>query len=349
MRQASSVGIPLGWGVFAPLALAVLLLSGCGPSQKEMMAKDQMERARAKYADAKADPEVEALAPIPMAEAGKALQAAEAASKAEDRIHLGYLAEKRTQIAVTLAEGKKAEKDTERLSRETAEIIAQKREREAKAAQAEAERARQEAEKARLAAQAEAERAERARHEVEQARLAAQEESQRAEQAKREADRARQAAQAEAEKAARAKAEADQLMRELAELKARPTERGIVLTIGDVLFATGKSDLSAAANRNVEKLSEFLKGHPNRNVLVEGHTDNVGGDEYNRELSENRAASVKEKLVADGVGPERITTVGYGKKYPIETNDTAEGRAQNRRVEVVILNEGVAADTQFRR
>jgi outer membrane protein OmpA-like peptidoglycan-associated protein len=184
--------------------------------------------------------------------------------------------------------------------------------------------------------------------EAEKARAAAAVEATRAAQAKQEAENARRAAQAEAEKAARAKAEADQLMRELSELKAQQTERGIVLTIGDVLFATGKADLSPDANKSVARLAEFLKKYPNRNVLIEGHTDSVGKDDYNLALSQKRADSVKAQLVGDGIEAARITTVGYGKKYPVASNDTMAGKAQNRRVDVVILNEGVSAETQMR-
>jgi OOP family OmpA-OmpF porin len=298
----------------------VLLLAGCGPSQKEMMAKDQLEQARKAYSQAKADPNIEALAPIHMAEAGKAVQAAEKAGNSEEMLHLGYIAEKKTLIAVTVAEGKMAERETAKLTTETANIIAMKREQEAKIAM-------QEAEQARLAAQSEAARAAVAMKEAEQARMAARE---------------------EAEKAAKAKAEAEMLMKELSELKARQTERGIVLTIGDVLFAFGKAYLSPKADRNVEKLAVFLNKYPNRNVLIEGHTDSVGSDEYNLDLSRRRADSVKDRLVEDGIDPARITTVGYGKKYPAVSNDTDANRALNRRVEVIILNEGVQAETQLR-
>lgn len=309
-----------GSGILVLLTSVAVLSAGCGPSQKEMMAKDQLERARSAYSQAKSDPEIEALAPIHVAEAGKALQAAEKAGNSEEMQHLGYIAEKRALIAATVAEGKIAERETAKLSTETANIIARKREQEAKTAM-------QEAEQARLAAQAEAARAAVARKEAEQARSAAR---------------------TEAEKAAKAKAEADMLMKELSELKARQTERGIVLTIGDVLFDFGKAYLSPKADRNVQKLAVFLEKYPNRNVLIEGHTDSVGSDEYNLDLSRRRADSVKDRLVGAGIDPARITTVGYGKKYPAVSNDTAANRALNRRVEVIILNEGVQAETQLR-
>ena len=138
-------------------------------------------------------------------------------------------------------------------------------------------------------------------------------------------------------------------MKELTNLKAQQTERGIVLTIGDVLFATGKADLSANANKSVATLAEFLRKNSNRNVLIEGHTDSVGKDDYNLALSRKRADSVKDKLVEYGIEAGRITTVGYGKTFPVASNDTKAGKAQNRRVDVVILNEGVKAESQIRK
>ena len=312
----------------------IILAAGCGPSQQEMMAKDQLERARSTYAQAKADRNVEAFAPVPFADAGKALQAAEQAKKPEEQAQLAYIAEKRAQIATESAAGKMAERDMEKMGRETSDMIAEKRTQEARIAMKEAETAK-------AMAAAEAERAARAKAEAEQARMAAQAETKRAEEA-------RMAARAEAERAARAKAEADQLIKEMANLKAKQTERGIVLTMGEVLFATGKSDLSPAAMQSVNKLADFLQKHPNRNLLIEGHTDSTGSDELNMTLSQKRADAVKGALTKNGVSADRITSKGYGKKYPAATNDTPAGRSQNRRVEIIVLNEGVKAETQFR-
>ena len=296
-----------GMGILLPFGLLLLFIAGCGPSQKEMMAKDQMDRAKKAYAEAKANPNVEAYAPMELQEAGKAVQEAEKAKETEDILQMGYIAERKTQFAVTIADGKVAERDIDKLNVEKAEMNARKQ--------------TLEAERARKAAAAETEKA----------------------------AKAKSAAEMEAAKAAKAKAESDQLMKELASLKAQQTERGIVLTIGDVLFATGKADLSANADKSVAKLAEFLKKNPNRNVLIEGHTDSVGKDDSNLALSQKRADSVKAKLVADGIEAGRITTVGYGKKFPVASNDTKSGKAQNRRVDVVILNEGVKAESQMRK
>jgi outer membrane protein OmpA-like peptidoglycan-associated protein len=351
--------------IVLPFGLIILFVAGCGPSQKEMMARDQMKHAKKAYAEAKANPNVEAYAPLQLQEAGKVLQEAEKAEKAgetDDMLQLGYLAERKTQFAVTTTEGKVAERDIDKLNVEKSRTISMKQTLEAERARGETERSKMEAGKATLKAeiaQREAERAKieterlkmeagKALTEAEQARAAAAVEAAQAAQAKLEAEQARLAAQAEAEKAARAKADADQLMKELSELKAQQTERGIVLTIGDVLFATGKANLSPNANKSVAKLAEFLKKYPTRNVLIEGHTDSVGSDAFNLALSQQRANSVKEKLVADAVDAARITTVGYGKKYPVASNATKTGKAQNRRVDLIILNEGVKAETQMR-
>jgi len=346
MADRFSTWVKIGFGL---MALSLFLAAGCANSQQEKIAKDRLELARTAYLEAKANRNVEAFAPLPFAEAEKALQAAERAKNPEEMEQLAYVAEKRSKIAVAVAEGRMAERDADRLSRETADIIAQKRTQEARIAQKEAENAR-------LLAMAEAERAAKAKKEAEEARSLASAEAERATRAKaeaeakaREAEQARLAARAEAEKAARAKAEADQLTKELSDLKAKQTERGIILTLGDVLFATGKADLSPEAMRRVDKLVEFLQKYTNRNVLIEGHTDSVGSDEYNLTLSQKRADSVKETLTGKGIEEKRITTVGYGKKYPVASNDTTAGKQQNRRVEVSILNEGVKPETQFRK
>jgi len=312
-----------GSGIFFPLSLIFLLAVGCGPSK---MAKDQLEKARKTYAQAKADPNVGSLAPTYLADAEKAVRSAEQAGSSDDMMHLSYLAEKKTRLAMTVAEGKMADRETQKLNAETSELIMRKQE---------------------LDRQRELEK-QRALTEAERAMLAAKTEAERAEIAKKEAERARLAAQMEAERAAKAKADSEQLMMELSELKAQQTERGIVLTMGDVLFAFGKADLSPKADRNVQKLADFLKKYPNRNVLIEGHTDSIGSEEYNLNLSRKRAGSVRDKVVADGIDPGRITTVGYGEKYPAVSNDTEANRAMNRRVEVIILNEGVKAETQMR-
>jgi OmpA-OmpF porin, OOP family len=143
-------------------------------------------------------------------------------------------------------------------------------------------------------------------------------------------------------------ARARRMEQELAELKAEKTERGLVLTLGDVLFESSKSDLKAEALDDLYVLVTFLKEHPDRNLLIEGHTDSVGVESHNIELSQKRAAAVREFLVRNGIDLERISEHGYGQAYPVASNATNSGRQENRRVEIVILdrNERVAERTR---
>jgi outer membrane protein OmpA-like peptidoglycan-associated protein len=131
------------------------------------------------------------------------------------------------------------------------------------------------------------------------------------------------------EDAARAQAE-------LEALKATPTPRGLVLTLGDVMFDTGRSELKSGGMRKIDQLAQFLAEHPDRRVEIDGFTDSVGSDAYNEELSQRRADAVKAALVSRNVDPARISTEGYGKAYPVASNSDSGGRQLNRRVEVVI-------------
>jgi len=125
----------------------------------------------------------------------------------------------------------------------------------------------------------------------------------------------------------------------LAALNAKQSSRGLVITLGDMLFDTGKAELKSGATRELDNIAEFLRQNPQRQALVEGFTDSVGGDEYNRGLSERRADAVRAALISRGVDPSRIVTRGYGKQFPVATNDDAGGRQLNRRVEVVVSND----------
>ncbi len=346
---------PKGWmGLLIAFSFLILLITGCA-SQQEIRGKKSLERASATYAQAKANPNVETYAPKQLAEAGRIIQAAEQTKDFEEMEQLGYLAEKKSQTALAIAEGKVLEKDVENLSKEQTDVLMQKRLLEAQLAKTQAEgkargaaRDAAAAEKQSKEAHAKAREAEEARREAqakareaEQARLASSAEAERAEKARKEAE-------ARAREAEQSKAEVDQLLKDLSDLQGRMTERGIVLTMGDVLFAFGKADLSPGAVRNLDKLTGFLEKHPDRNLLIEGHTDSIGSDEFNRVLSQKRADAVKEALVAKGISPDRIVTKGYGKQFPIAGNDTESGRQLNRRVEVVILNEGVRPEAAIR-
>jgi outer membrane protein OmpA-like peptidoglycan-associated protein len=123
---------------------------------------------------------------------------------------------------------------------------------------------------------------------------------------------------------------------ELEALKATPTPRGLVLTLGDVMFDTGRSELKSGGMRKIDQLAQFLTQHPDRLVQIDGFTDSVGSDAYNEQLSQRRADAVKAALVSRNVDPARISTEGYGKAYPVASNEDSGGRQLNRRVEVVI-------------
>src|SRR5262249_56746469 len=111
-------------------------------------------------------------------------------------------------------------------------------------------------------------------------------------------------------------AKATALANELASLKAQQTDRGVVLTVGDVLFAAGKAQVGPGAQRSIDKLAEFLKAYPHRNVLIEGHTDNSGDEAFNIKLSQQRADTVRDRLVEKGEGPQRLRTKRYRPKSP---------------------------------
>jgi outer membrane protein OmpA-like peptidoglycan-associated protein len=136
--------------------------------------------------------------------------------------------------------------------------------------------------------------------------------------------------------AAAATAQAARLQAEIDQLKATPTDRGLVLTLGDVLFDTGKAELNSGATRKLDQLAQFLSEHKDRRVQIDGFTDSVGTDSYNQELSERRANSVKNALLTRGIDSSRISTEGYGKAFPVANNTDSGGRQLNRRVEVVI-------------
>jgi outer membrane protein OmpA-like peptidoglycan-associated protein len=148
------------------------------------------------------------------------------------------------------------------------------------------------------------------------------------------AARSREAQNAQ-NQAASANAQLAQTQQQLAELQAKQTDRGVVVTLGDVLFDTGQATLKPGADRSLDRLASYMSAHAQTKVLIEGHTDSVGSDEYNDALSQRRADAVAKALIARGVSPDDVRPIGRGKNYPVATNDTPAGRQQNRRVEIV--------------
>jgi outer membrane protein OmpA-like peptidoglycan-associated protein len=150
----------------------------------------------------------------------------------------------------------------------------------------------------------------------------------------READRAH-------ERAAMAELDAASVRAELSELQAKDTARGLVITVpNDVLFDVDRAELKPGALAELQRVAEVLKRDPERNVRVEGHADSTGSEAHNLELSKLRADSVGNALILDGVAPARVTTQGFGDAMPVAGNETAAGRQQNRRVEIVVQEPG---------
>ena len=150
---------------------------------------------------------------------------------------------------------------------------------------------------------------------------------------------ARSAADAAQLRADASQLRADSLETELADLKMKKTERGLVLTLGDVLFDTNRSTLKSGAYGTLDRLATALRENAGRKVLIEGHTDNVGSDETNQELSQRRAQAVQLALAQRGVAGDQITSVGKGENFPIAGNDDANGRQSNRRVELIFTED----------
>jgi len=137
----------------------------------------------------------------------------------------------------------------------------------------------------------------------------------------------------------RARLEAASLKEQMAKLEAEKTERGMVLTLGDVLFDVGEATLKPGAERKIDNIADFMHSHSEKTVLIEGHTDSMGEEAYNLQLSEARANSVRLALVSRGIQSHRISTQGFGESLPVVSNDDRSGRQRNRRVEVIFPNQ----------
>jgi outer membrane protein OmpA-like peptidoglycan-associated protein len=281
--------------------------------------------------------------------------ARQAAQTAEDARLVGlqrqeeeFQAEQR-RIATAREEEALARARAEADQRRQAELNAQA----AAAQRADAERAKAEADAARAQADA-------ARAQAESARLAAETERQRAEAARAEAEAERQRAEAslrnaetEAARARDLAAAAERDKTELRErlrqqlsviLETRETARGLIVNLSDVLFDTAQSTLKPGAREKLAKVSGILATHPDLKIEIEGHTDSVGTDTYNQGLSERRAEAVRSYLVSQRIAPQAITTAGFGESRPVASNDTAAGRQQNRRVELVVSGEAIGTN-----
>ncbi|KKO45124.1 hypothetical protein WG68_11870 [Arsukibacterium ikkense] len=304
------------------LALAGAVLSGCAsaPTSPEGAAN-----VRLQLNQLQADQQLAVLAPLAIKDAEQAVRVAEQPEK--DSVlaaHRLVLAERKVALALTQAQTRQLEQQRTGLSQQRDEVRLAARSREAASARADASAARQDASGA--------------RSDAEQARQQAQQAANRENMALTEAASARDDARTAREQADASAATSAELRAQIAELNARPTDRGLVVTLGDVLFDTAQANLKSASSNHLVKLGQFLNKHPERTALIEGHTDNVGSAASNVLLSQRRAEAVKAFLVAQGIAASRLQASGKGLDMPLASNNTAEGRAQNRRVEVIIAN-----------
>jgi len=319
------------------LSLLAVSLAACSTAPKKDLA---LERVRAQLDQLRADEELAGYAPLALGEAERALRVAEQ-SKGQDnlRIHLVYMAGRQIEIARVIAQREQSEQELDNLKSERSDMLV-------KAGQLEAERARAEAEQARLLFAASAEEAERQRREKEEALEQSAEQARNAELAMEEAEQARRLAESRASEVELARREADlavqqaeTLRQQLENLQLRQTESGVVVTLGDVLFETGQAELLATSHSSLVEVVDLLMSEPDKKIRIEGHTDAVGSEEANLQLSQRRAEAVRTALVELGLDPERVTAVGLGEDFPIASNEDEEGRSRNRRVDVILLDE----------
>lgn len=287
----------------AILASAIML----GACSSMPTTTPMLDQARGDFIAANNNPAVSSHAPLEFKQASEALEKANAAAARKESLEeidkLAYIAKQKIATANEVAKQKAAEADIANSGRVRDQVRLEAR-------TAEADRAKADA----AAAQAQAAAAQGAA-----------------------ADAQRAAADAEA-RTREAQARAAQLEAMMIDLQAKKTERGMIITIGDVLFATGQATLTPAGMTNLRKLADVMQANPERTVLVEGFTDSVGGAAYNQELSERRAAAVRNALTGMGIAPQRVAMKGYGEAYPVAANDTAGNRQLNRRVEIVLSN-----------
>ncbi len=308
------------------LLMIALVTAGCASVSTPPPA---LVEARSNVNAASSDPNVLANAPLELKKANDALaRADQALAKGEevDVNHNAYIATQRARTAMAAGNAKASEDLIKTAQVERERVRADARERDAQRARSSAVIARADARDARTDA------------DIQRAQNAAAQ--QQAANANDQAATAQAQAASAQTQAAMAEARAASLGRQLAALEALKTDRGMVITLGDVLFEFNRAEVKASAQARMAQLADFLRQYPDRRVSIEGHTDSVGSASYNAELSQRRAEAIKGQLIGLGIAPERISTVGYGKDFPVAANDTDTNRAINRRVEVVISESG---------
>ncbi len=318
------------------VATVVVVLAACVSSPRKDLA---LEHVRAQLLELQADEQLAGYATLALGEAKRALRQAESTTSNNTyRIHLIYMADRRIQIARATAQHELMDEEFNRLEDERSAMLV-------RSSKLEAKQARQEAEQARMMSAAREEDANRAREEAQQAYSREEESTRNAQQAREEAEAAKALAvsSATAAKLSRREADlateqADSLRRQLENLQLRQTESGDVVTLGDVLFASGQAQLVEGGRSSLEEVVDLLQTEPDKKIRVEGHTDSRGDAEANLQLSEQRAQAVREALISLGVSADRVTALGMGEDFPIASNEDEDGRAQNRRVDVILLD-----------
>jgi outer membrane protein OmpA-like peptidoglycan-associated protein len=317
--------------------IAVAALAGCAT----LPASDSpLAQARIAYASAQANPQVTSLAAGELKQAGDSLDKANnASSKGESSAlvdHLAYVAKQQVAIAQETATQKAAELVVANASAERDRVRLEARTREADSAQRNAAYAQRQAEASQRQSEASQRQSEASQRESEASQRSAEASQRQSATDRLAANDAQMSAQAARQQTLDAEGRSQQLEAQLKDMEAKKTDRGMVITLGDVLFDANRAQLKSGGMRNVQKLADFFKQYPQRNVMVEGFTDSTGSRSRNQELSDQRANSVRDALLGMGIGTNRITSRGYGESYPVAGNDTAAGRQQNRRVEIVV-------------
>jgi outer membrane protein OmpA-like peptidoglycan-associated protein len=317
-------------------AAALLALGACAaPAAKP----DGAVAVRTKLTQLQSDPQLAGRAPVALKDAEAAVRAAETPTDDHELArHRVLMADRKVDIARAQAQTRFAEDQRKTLAEQREAARLESRTREADSARSDARSARADAGVAQRQASAARSDASAAEADASSARSAADLARGEAVVARNQADAARMDTQSARSDTALAQQQSADLQLQLSELNARATDRGFVVTLGDVLFATGGSSLKGGTPGNLNKLAAFLAKYPDRTVVIEGHTDSVGTADSNLGLSQRRADSVKSYLVGQGVESTRVTATGMGEGSPTANNDSVTGRQQNRRVEVIISN-----------
>lgn len=302
-------------------ALAAVLASGCATTPDEP--DERLVRLRAELGNVTTIDQANRYAPIKLREAEESLDRLETLFRmdAEPDVvsHQVYLVDRKIDIAAEMARMKASDEVVDQADVKRKNLIIAARTSEAQNASRRAQEMDQRAKESIARAKESSALAEAS---IERARLA---------------EERAQTAEAYAQQMAN---RAQKLENDLQNISTEQTERGLVLTLGNILFEVDKSTIKSGSERTLKRVADFLNEYPNRKVLIEGFTDNTGADSYNQDLSERRSASVKSTLVDNGVDSSRIRARGYGEDHAVASNDSQAGRLQNRRVEIIIADEG---------